>query len=472
MTDSCLIVSKKRARIAFILVESVEAKSSEEFLVNCEKIDLFALNNFYVQHYKSERLKKESLAYPITNKSSTCCDNIRDQFDLRKIRRSQISDKFELFHWQIDVDFLSQFITTNYFNNDETTLNQFLSNMIDILNKYRKFFFTAFQCRLSLDEVTIFQPIFGLFLNELFKQLLDYGCCDMKYCDANSGPNMKLSRPLNVKNTSNVVRSVSVSGYTDLAIFNKYYEDEDVVVTNCHSIIELKPSFQSLFSSASFAQKDQLFLQTRTLSYMKLMEQFERNKTFKRKITIGGLTDAFSINLCLQEITSNKVYMSNHVTEARPYIMYLMLLCLDISDELFDTLKPNTEISIPIYDDDQLPDVVDQNNNMKAPNNPNNDNNSNNNNIKETNDSNNQNKENNTKKSSNFEEKEQKIKSNNNNMSYFDENIYLEDQFDYEYMDKINRLNEIMIRRNPLQSLTFEYLENLNNKNKSRGMKN
>ena len=427
-------------RNSFIMFDSLQVETNDEFMKQYKNIVFFTFPTNFIDNYKSDTLKPFKLYYTDTGfKFSTVSNDNSYYMDMKNIQGNELIDKLKLFRWEINEELLANFLLTHYFNNNSDKFDGFITYMSDILEKYRLFYYTSFVSKLNILEIPNFQPIFGLFLNELFKQLINYQCQSqsMKYCDANYGLNVSLIRYIDIKNTETKMRNVILYGYTNIMIHKDNYENE--IATNCHSILKLKLPFDSLFcnnnNNESFAESKQLYTQITTLN---LMKQNEKNG---RNITIGGLTDFYSIKLCFQERNTNKVYMSNDIIDSKLYIMYLMLLCLNITDELFDIIKPIIDV---IYDTDETK----QNNN--------NTNNSQNKRIQ--------------KKTLKNKRKIQKKQINKKKvimkMNEFDENFYFIDSMNEYHLNRIEHLNEIMNRRKSFfRALTFESLNLFENNN-------
>ena len=258
---------------------------------------------------------------PAVNNAFGDCD--LSIFNRRMLSGS--SEEITLSEWKLDERRLDRVLSKKHFQGNEAQLEAFVNEIGPMINLFRLICYqyatmpTEFGMlprvigvsAKKINEVTYFQPLFELFLDHVLLKLHEYNRTPkLHVIGANS---IHLSREVEFSDECNVV----FSGTTDIAIsaVETTGDPEDWM-----SIIELKSPFKHLFHSAGNACKDQLIGQLFAM-------------TQARPRMIGGLTDLFTIVLVLAN-NSNSYYMTKTVVdEPNLYIKYLLLLCVELDED-------------------------------------------------------------------------------------------------------------------------------------------
>ena len=200
----------------------------------------------------------------------------------------------------------------------------------------------------SINETSVFQPVFALFLEGLLNQLQvdveESNQFEVKHVNKN----LILERLIRIKNVDNDDITVQLRGYSDIAIKRK---GDEFIAEALQTIFELKSPFKSLYHSASNAEKDQLVAEITTLNCMKSENEMISVKT----LLLGALTDMFSINVMIELPRLSECFMSHSVTDSNSYILYLLLLLLDFDeDSISPLIESSRTLTVPVYDDDNV----------------------------------------------------------------------------------------------------------------------
>mmetsp|Transcript_27008 Transcript_27008/g.38483 ORF Transcript_27008/g.38483 Transcript_27008/m.38483 type:complete len:350 (+) Transcript_27008:550-1599(+) len=250
---------------------------------------------------------------------------------------------------EINKSDLSSYLIQSLFSNDEEAFNEFVDKWVQILNKFRIFFYSYCTCKgknrlIPLDEVTYFQPFFRTYV----EGILEYLNLSMLCKNVNSMP-LESTIRINTGNNDEE-RNVSLKGYSDLMIFEC---DTNLIPQECISFLELKSPMGHLYRSASHAQKDQLLGEAICVTDMKIAHESNNNESTAANnhnagATIGGLTDMFSLNILLQVWHDKSCYMATHVIEPSEYVMHLLLLCMPMNEDLIAFLVHRAGEEIPV----------------------------------------------------------------------------------------------------------------------------
>ena len=243
--------------------------------------------------------------------------------DCSKFRQSKaFSGDYKLSSWTFEEDLLQAIIVNDLFDGDKNRFDMFVADQILSLELFRKYFFNYGPLRSrKIDEVTVFQPIFQIFL----KGFLD----DLR--PANDLENFMANNDVIEKEIRNKFgRVVRLSGRTDVIIMQNPSDAQEKQPRRSICHIELKAPYGSLYHSNSQSSIDQLMAETDCISAMR---NANTAGVENRSTTLGALTDIFSIYLMYHDRrSSNREFFVTADSSLDPlrYIKSLLTLCLSV----------------------------------------------------------------------------------------------------------------------------------------------
>jgi hypothetical protein len=198
-------------------------------------------------------------------------------------------------------DVVDSVLTESLFQGSVQEFDEFVRVYSDKLVRVREFFYhysDGLRGR-DIQEVTVFQPIFVLFVNDLISGL-------------GVSLNAKSANSISLEGT---IGTTNLRGFADVMIFNT---DAEETSENCCSFVELKPPFgKYTYRSTSSATKDQTFAESVCLAKV-------------GRPVIGALLDFFSIHLFLQ--VDGDCFMTSHSIESVEFLKHLMVLLIPNAD--------------------------------------------------------------------------------------------------------------------------------------------
>jgi hypothetical protein len=228
-------------------------------------------------------------------------------------------DEYKLSSWTIDPELQQEIILTDLFDGDTKRFNTFIDDQINKLEHFRKYFLNYISItRGAIDELTVFQPIFQIFLKGFLDALNQEE--DARHLE-NLMANGDTFETYRTNKFGNVIR---LSGRTDVTVHLSNTLNKRPINSICH--IELKSPFEKLHQSDSKSSIDQLMAETDCISSMR-----NANSAVGRtSTTLGALTDMFSIYFMYHDRRDNnrEFFATTKILEPRGYIRSLLTLCL------------------------------------------------------------------------------------------------------------------------------------------------
>jgi hypothetical protein len=392
---------------------------------NFRQFEIDPVLDFYRPNYGKEQTVRNGIPelpntaekYETSTTNSTfCSENLEKKIDLAKLRLNYMAETpsrisvnhLDMFSGDV-LPFIEQIIIENFFAGKSESLTEFLNEESVNLHKYRNACLNKcpYESEIgqyrSMDEESIFQPFFTVYLYQLKKRLEKFGMNPNAFgiMKAN-GMDLNTSIHLDVTNKSKTIAktmaNVHLKGHPDIVISNPrsgdcgeldtmmkqakitpaktvnrkkgsgrktvdsekaenpsaiehdpnfYYKNCTVMpnpsLLSCLSILELKPCLNHLFQAAGNNAKDKTIGQALCAGNMK---RFYNNS---HEISIKvGLTDLFGIFVGLrfdfppENNTIRSLYfMSDSVTEGSNYLKVLLFLLCDIN---YGTMKKLVQI--------------------------------------------------------------------------------------------------------------------------------
>lgn len=243
--------------------------------------------------------------------------------DCSKFRQSKaFSGEYKLSSWTFEENSLQAIIVNDLFDGDKNRFEMFVADQILSLELFRKYFFNYGPLRSrKIDEVTVFQPIFQIFLKSFLDALRP----------ANDLENFMANNDVIEKEILNKFsRVVRLSGRTDVIIMQNPSGAQEKKPRHSICHIELKAPYGSLYHSNSQSSIDQLMAETDCISAMR---NANTAGVENRSTTLGALTDIFSIYLMYHDRrSSNREFFVTADSSLDPlrYIKSLLTLCLSV----------------------------------------------------------------------------------------------------------------------------------------------
>jgi len=358
-----LILQNNQRILEFLKIEFLRTgfqyKNCASFIENLLKnqIDLISNSHDVIGNYRSEadNSDNDNLIDGNNSKSTRMSNYIQISHFRRALIKNTVDD-ITVMKWNISSEIIKPKLIASLFNGNDFIFNNFLDEQIMNLNYFRSYIYAYKDKCGILDEVTMFQPLYQLFIGEMASKLnsLSPNSTNNSSSNINSDLSVRNINRCRLKtasikcNIDNKVVTKSLSGSSDLGVVI------DIISTNLIisfvvaimllSIIELKTPFTHLYKRNPIAQRDQLLGQVMSLHHMK----GDRNDVLN-KYTLGCLTDMFTLNLIIKPNKSdNKFYCTNHVIDDRDYVMYLLMMFCRFSDDDIDSLLQSSTDVIPI----------------------------------------------------------------------------------------------------------------------------
>ena len=308
----------------------------------------------FLDAYRSIRNQRVSLEN-LTTETTLAANSPFGDYDLSIFNRGMLSGSSEeitLTEWKLEESRLDRVLLKRLFRGKQAKLEAFVCEIVPLVKLFRAicYQYATMPATLGMlprvigqnanhiDEVKYFQPLFEIFLEHVLLELHQYNRTHKVHL---TGANRTiLSREVYF---GDALRAFC--GTTDIAISGK---DAAADPDEWISMIELKSPFKQLFHSAGNSRKEQLIGQLFAM-------------TQKRTSMIGGLTDLFTIVLVLANNNNSYNMTKTVVDEPNLYIKYLLLLCFELDeDDLTELTKDAIGEVIDLFPeiDSAAPDVV------------------------------------------------------------------------------------------------------------------
>ncbi len=291
-----------------------DAQSFSNAIIACKWMK--DLDEHYIEDYRANRSSREP------NGGNTATGTRYQGGSLqcsafRQIKMQQ--DEYKLSSWTIDPEPLQEIILKDLFDSDTKRFNTFIDDQINKLEQFRKYFFSYISITQgAIDEETVFQPIFQIFLKGFLGALnQDEDARHLENLMAN-GDTFETYR------TNKFGDVIRLSGRTDVTVYLSSTLSKKPINSICH--IELRSPYEKLHQSDSLSSIDQLMAETDCISSMRNLNSAVGRTT----TTLGALTDMFSINLMYHNRRDNnrEFFATTKILEPRGYIRSLLTLCL------------------------------------------------------------------------------------------------------------------------------------------------
>ena len=330
----------------YYCVTMIKYQRSECLLSDLKKAAYDEVDGAFLSDYKTVRNVADTSAAFIENQSSVYsrprfADDSINISNFRRCLCEKTDSRFQVFEWRLDFnhDLLLGTIRNSLFEGDAERMDLVVEELKVFLDHLRRFFYAWKQAEdaegreISVEEVSCFQPLVQLFLEEVVK----YVRPDKITVEA--AQTIVLQGKLSIGPSKDDCKLKDITGYTDILVFETGTVGSNTDLVNTKFLVEIKSPCGTMYHSAAGQPKDQFLCQSETLGQM----------TGKKR-TLGALTDIFVIALGCRKTSADGESCHHYITprtvDARQYVLQILLLFCP--EEVIDGLLPEQSGAIPI----------------------------------------------------------------------------------------------------------------------------
>ena len=314
-----------------------------EVLLKCE-FPCGGENDFSVQMYcratNSRRISNEyvkSVTSAKTTPSTVIAPNHFSTTRLKDIDLMESKISIEVF--ELTNEILDPILLLQLFSNDRNQLTDFVNAQVDILNEIRKSLkWYHDESEKSLDELTVIQPMFKYFVENLLASLVTTSVCLADTFSVEDGNIVPLEVEVILEDNADKLtdynvedeRRATLQGRPDLVINIKNKSNGE----ERRSLVEKKPPYsrsRGLYHTKGFQSRDQFLLELHADAVAEL----------GGVVRAGALSDfvAVVLGVCIiEEGGIVRHHQSKRVCDAVLYIKVILCLLCQLTPEFVETL--------------------------------------------------------------------------------------------------------------------------------------
>ena len=292
----------------------------------------------FLSSYKDSSSNDTSFSY---KDDSSCSGSIwtDDKIPMNRFRRSmtnaETSSKMRVRILDLSDEAIMCFVSERVFKNDMKATENLVNGLSVVVAKIRETLYFQNQGGRSCPELSLVQPLFALFVENIMTHVLQEGRVGL-------GQSVSLQGAVLVPSPTAHAETKTLSGNADLLFFKSNDVGEPLDDLQC--VCELKSPFGKLYHGGAHASKDQLLAELEGCGQM----------TGEAHHIMGLLSDFFVASVVIRAPSTAECaypifYQSRRVTDTTSFVLRLLFVLLDLGAMDFDELLRDckTEIAVP-----------------------------------------------------------------------------------------------------------------------------